>query len=84
MLLMQEIEEVPDTLLEESIDFLKFLKRNPLQDKRAWDRCGRRVVPEKGVALAAGGCGLAGCVKGDLVVTFFQELIQGFIEILER
>ena len=31
--LMQEIEEVPDTLVEEVIDFLKFLKRKALQDK---------------------------------------------------
>ena len=30
---MQEIEEVPDTLVEEVIDFLKFLKRKALQDK---------------------------------------------------
>ena len=32
-ILMQEIEEVPDTLVEEVIDFLKFLKRKALQDK---------------------------------------------------
>ena len=32
-ILMQEIQEVPDTLVEEVIDFLKFLKRKVLQDK---------------------------------------------------
>ena len=31
--LIKEIEEVPDTLVEEVIDFVKFLKRKALQDK---------------------------------------------------
>lgn len=30
---MEEIEEAPDALVDEVIDFLRFLKRNALQDK---------------------------------------------------
>jgi hypothetical protein len=32
-LLLKEIEKLPDTVVEEVIDFVKFLKRKALQDK---------------------------------------------------
>ena len=77
-LLMNEIEEVPEPLLSEVLDFVHFLKAKLLREKMdiaVWDE---RNLFGKGLDDPRGGRSVAKFVRGDVaVIPFpFSDLSQ--------